>query len=239
MPTETGKALLVLVIFVLPGFVTLVIKERTHEIPAEVSPFERLFQAIYYSLLVYIPLAALGAVLGLDREEVVRLYEARDGLWALAGVAVVSGIVLPLAVAYVGHRWIPSTTRLKVLGFLRVPFAHRTFSAWDYFFGLGLPVLVRVTVSSGEMLGGYFGPLSFAGHGQQSRDLWLEEQWVVDPNTYLLTGPVENSLGLWIAGDEIVELELYAVDPQQIEDLRSLEEGAGDEQGETEGNPDG
>jgi hypothetical protein len=44
MAPATGTAILLLVAFVLPGFVTLLVKERIYEVPAEQQPFDRLLQ---------------------------------------------------------------------------------------------------------------------------------------------------------------------------------------------------
>lgn len=52
MAPATGTALLVLVAFVLPGFVALWIGERTHVVPVRNrQPFELLLLATYYSVI--------------------------------------------------------------------------------------------------------------------------------------------------------------------------------------------
>jgi hypothetical protein len=56
---QTGTALLILALFVLPGFVTLLIRERTYAVRGEDTPFKRLLNALYYSALIYA--VALGA----------------------------------------------------------------------------------------------------------------------------------------------------------------------------------
>ena len=53
MAPETGTALLILAVFVLPGFVTLLLRERMFAVRGEDTPFERLLNALYYSALVY------------------------------------------------------------------------------------------------------------------------------------------------------------------------------------------
>ena len=217
MPTETGQALLILVIFVLPGFVTLLIKERTHEVARSVTPFERLFSALFYSLLVYVPLVLFGAVLGLDRQDIREIYTANNGLWALTGVAVASGLVLPMLIAYGGFRWMGSDARVWLLSRLRLSLQHGTPSAWDYFFQEKIPALVRVTLRSGEVVAGYYGPVSFAAYGVHGRDLYVEEQWAVDPETFQIVEPAERSMGIWLPGEEIVEVELYAIHDAQLE----------------------
>jgi hypothetical protein len=216
VPTETGEALIVLVIFVLPGFITLVFKERTHEVSAPVSQFERFFSAVFYSLLVYVPLAVVAAMAGLSRDDVSEIFRGEKGLWSLTAVAVLAGLVLPALIAYVGSRWGRSDVRLSVLGFLQISAEHRTPSAWDYFFRLEKQALIAVTLRSGEVVAGYYGPKSFAAYSQTKQDLYLEEQWALDPGTYAPTGPIKSSVGTWVPGAEIVQLELYDVGGRQM-----------------------
>ncbi|HJQ74134.1 MAG TPA: DUF6338 family protein, partial [Gaiellaceae bacterium] len=68
MAPATGTALLVLVAFVLPGFVAVLIGERTHEVPVRNrSPFELLLLTGYYSVLTYGLVALLTWPFGLSR----------------------------------------------------------------------------------------------------------------------------------------------------------------------------
>lgn len=53
MAPATGTAILLLVAFVLPGFVALRYGELTYRTKAEDTPFERLLNALYYSFLTY------------------------------------------------------------------------------------------------------------------------------------------------------------------------------------------
>src|SRR5260370_912531 len=49
MAPQTGTAILVIAAFVLPGFVTLLLRERTDWVRGEDTAFERLLNALYYS----------------------------------------------------------------------------------------------------------------------------------------------------------------------------------------------
>src|SRR5947208_15813962 len=74
MAPQTGTALLVLAAFVLPGFVTLMIGERTHLIKDNAPTFDRLLYALYYSSLVYgLLLLFVLIVLGWHRHDVTDL----------------------------------------------------------------------------------------------------------------------------------------------------------------------
>lgn len=212
MPTDTGTALLILVVFVLPGFVTLLVKERTHEIARPQSQFERLLSALYYSLLIYVPLALVAALLGWGVNDVEALYVGDKGLAAFAGALALTGLLLPSAIAYWGHRWLRSERRRSTLRALSIPESHRIPTAWDHVFEAGRDSFLRVTLRDGEVVGGYFGPESFAAYGPHGRDLYIEKMWKVDPEGLTLTRAVEGSAGLWLSGADIAMVELYPVD---------------------------
>lgn len=74
MAPETGTALLVLVAFVLPGFVALLIGERTHVVPVRNrTPFELLLIATYYSVVCWGIIALASWPFGLDRADLRRM----------------------------------------------------------------------------------------------------------------------------------------------------------------------
>jgi len=75
MSLQTGNALLLIAVFVLPGFVTLLMRERTYRVRDQDSSFERLLNALYFSSIIYVVLAAVWAIDGLGQEVVTRLYE--------------------------------------------------------------------------------------------------------------------------------------------------------------------
>jgi len=196
--------------FVLPGFVTLLISERTHAIKGEDSAFERLLGALYYSALIYAIAVAVAALFGLRRGEIV---DFADGEWTLGeylatGVVVV--LALPLLIAHVGLLWRRSTKlRPWALNKLRVSPAHSTPSGWDHFFGQNAPALVRVTLTDGRVVGGYYGDESFAGYSDHHADLFLEQRWELDEDAWF-SKPAADSLGLWLPPSSIVSFELYA-----------------------------
>jgi hypothetical protein len=51
---QTGTVILVLAAFVLPGFVTVLLRERTYRIRAGSDPFELLLTALSYSAVIYL-----------------------------------------------------------------------------------------------------------------------------------------------------------------------------------------
>ena len=207
---ETGTALVVLAAFVLPGFVTLLISERTHTIKGEDTPFERLLGALYYSALIYSLVVGAGWLAGLSRDDIAQFTHGEWRLGEYVGAGVLGALLLPALIAYTGLRWRSSVRmRPRVLKALGVSPAHSTPSGWDHFFGLNEPALVRVTLSDGRVVGGYFGDASFAGYSDHHEDLFLERRWELDAESWFVR-PAEASIGVWIPSSSIVSFELYA-----------------------------
>ncbi|MDE3130859.1 MAG: hypothetical protein KGL16_06860 [Acidobacteriota bacterium] len=210
MAPATGTALLILVAFVLPGFVTLLISERTHAVRDTSSPFERLLLALYYSLLTYVLLALIGWASGLTRGRIIRGYHHEQSVGKLLGLGFLTILVIPSFIATVSRLWLSSGLRTWLIETLRINPSHRTPTAWDHFFEQGSEAFVRATLTDGRVVGGYYGPGSFATYGEQARDLFISVQWELDDDAWF-TKPAQASLGLWLAKESVVSLELYAV----------------------------
>lgn len=84
---------------------------------------------------------------------------------------------------------------LKVLQHWRVRAPHA--SAWDHFFSRAEACFVRVTMDDGAMVGGYWLRDGFASSGAGTRDLYLDEQWLLDPSGAFVE-PMPLSKGCWI-----------------------------------------
>ena len=95
----TGTALLILVAFVLPGFVAVLLKERLYEVRGEETTFDRLLTTVYYSLLVYLLPAVVVGVLSvfglLDQPHLAQFFEGRSPLWLIGLVAFSVLLLLP------------------------------------------------------------------------------------------------------------------------------------------------
>lgn len=139
MAPQTGTALLLIAIFVLPGFVTLLIRERTYRVKDQDSPFERLLNALYFSSIVY-----------------------------------------PL--------WVSSYCLFRSLR----------------------------QIGIGRVVGGYFGEKSLAGYTTRTRDLFIEQRWILDDEDWF-ERPVQESLGLWISEDQINSIEVYRAFEDSVE----------------------
>jgi hypothetical protein len=209
MAPQTGTAILVLVVFVLPGFVALRYAELTYRTRADDNGLERVLTALYFSLLSYLVIAAGSRVLlGIDADDVRELWRGQKPLESYLALAVAS-LVVPLTIAELARRWSRSRARGWLLRTARVSAAHKTPSGWEHFFLQGRWALVRATLKDGRVVGGFFGPDSFAGYTAEIPDLYLERRYVIDPETDWFGEAVTGSLGLYIRAEEIVSVEFY------------------------------
>jgi hypothetical protein len=208
MAPATGTALLVLVAFVLPGFVALLIGERTHVVRRERSPFELLLVATYYSVLSWGIIALASWPFHLNRDDLLRMWR-EDSLGQLAALALIPILVVPFLVAQVSRMWRRSE-RLRpwLLKLLRIHPGHATPAAWDALFSRKQPAMVRAILTDKRVVGGFYGSNSFAGYSEEGQDLLLEDSWILDEDDWFVE-PAPKTSGVWLASGSIVALELY------------------------------
>lgn len=219
MPPATGSALLILVVFVLPGFVAVLLKERIYEVRGEEATFDRLLTTVYYSLLVYVPvglvvggLSAFGAI---RRSDVITFVDGRSPLWLSGLVAFLVLLVLPAPEALGAWIWVKSDRRLKWQRRLGTNAVHRVPTSWDFAFDSEQSMLLVVTLRDGNRVAGYYGTRSHSGYGTRTRDLFLEERWDFDDEGFVLAGPAPRNVGVWINADDIVAVEHYSLNDEK------------------------
>jgi hypothetical protein len=205
----TGNALLILVAFVLPGFVALLIGERTHLVPVRNrQAFELLLIATYYSVVCWGIMALASWPFGLGRADLRRMWR-EESLGELAGLGLLAILVVPGIVATLVRFWKSSRKwRPRALGWLGIHEAHSIPTAWDELFRRRRPAMVRAVLIDKRVVGGYYGSESFPGYGEESQDLLLEERWTLDGDHWFAE-PAPGSHGLWLSAGSIVSLELY------------------------------
>jgi hypothetical protein len=226
MPPATGTALLILVGFVLPGFVAVLLKERLYEVRGEESTFDRLLTTVYYSLLVYL-LPALAVVLLsmfgiLDRSGLVQFVSARSPLWLTGLVAIAVLLVLPTLAAVGASGWMNSSWRRRFYASSdRLNPEHRTQTSWDFAFNHEQDLLLVIELKDGSRVAGYYGKRSHSGYGTRTRDLFLEERWDVSSDDGSISRPPaeRHSVGIWIDADEIRLVDHYAMSDEHQRDI--------------------
>jgi hypothetical protein len=219
MTPETGTALLILAVFVLPGFVTLLLRERMFAVRGEDTQFERLLNALYYSALIYAIVFAAGALAGVDKTDVVEFYRGEKSLAEDLAAGGIITLALPAAIATIGLWWRSSRkVRPGVLKFIGVSPSHSVSSGWNEAFSREGSPMLRVTLKDGRVVGGYFGDGSLAGYSEHAQDLFISERWSINPKNDWFTGVAEGTTGLWIAREEIASIEFYERPPDNNTD---------------------
>jgi Family of unknown function (DUF6338) len=206
---QTGTAILVLAAFVLPGFVTVLLRERTYRVRAGSDPFELLLTALAYSAVIYLAAAVYAVVAGITSPQVAALAHGHSTLATYTGLAVAGLVVGPCVVTMAGKAWSGSDARRHWLVRLRLDPSHRTRSAWEYWSSQRRPCLVRVTLEDGRVVGGLLGRRSLAGRDLDQRDTYLEERWLLDDADWFTGETAAGTLGLYVSASAIVSLELY------------------------------
>ncbi|HEU4905080.1 MAG TPA: DUF6338 family protein [Solirubrobacterales bacterium] len=211
MTPDTGTAILVLAIFVLPGFITLLFRERLYVVKGQDTPFERLLQALFNSAIVFALIIGGGLALGLDKADLSEFYRGEKTLGEDLIAGVIIFLVLPIALAVIGSLWM-SSKRLRPWLLRRAGSseAHNMLSGWNELFGKQDPAMIRATLSDGRVMGGFYGDGSLAGYSQHTQDLYLSQRWELDAESWFVA-PAPNSLGVWLPRESIVSLEVYAL----------------------------
>lgn len=214
MTPDTGTAILVLAIFVLPGFITLLFRERLYVVKGQDTPFERLLQALFNSAIVFALVVGSGLVLGLDKTDLSEFYRGEKTLGEDLIVGVIIFLVLPIALAVLGSLWM-SSKRLRpwLLRLAGSSEAHNMLSGWNELFGKQDPAMIRATLSDGRVMGGFYGDGSLAGYSQHTQDLYISQRWELDSESWFVA-PAPNSLGVWLPRESIVSLEVYALESE-------------------------
>lgn len=221
MIADTGTAILILGIFVLPGFITLLFRERFYVVRGQDTPFERLLQALFYSAIVYGVILGIGLYFGLDKSDVVDYHHGRKSLFDdfLAGVLIF--LVLPLLLAVLGSRWNASKmVRPKLLRLIGSSEAHNVHSGWNELFSKQGGAMIRATLSDGRVVGGFYGEPSLAGYTEHTQDLYISERWELDEDSWFVQ-PAPRTLGIWLPRESIRSLEIY-----QPDEVSAGEQGA-------------
>jgi hypothetical protein len=211
MPPATGPALIILVAFALPGFVTVLIQERTFKWAEDPTTLDRLLRITYYSVWTYLILALAALACGIDRHYVEHLYEQNEGnpaelVWRGALLILIPSIVI----ATTTRAWFGSKPQQWLFWIARINKLHEEPTGWDFFFRQGRRAYVRVTFKDGGRVYGFYGGASFAAYAKDGPDLFLERVYA-DVDDWF--GPeANNTCGVWIKTQDVVSVEFYSVE---------------------------
>jgi hypothetical protein len=206
---NTGSAVIIIVAFLLPGFVTVLVQERTFRSADDPTELDRLLRIVWYSAWSYVLVAVAAIVLDVHRSDIVHLYHRYKGdpeelVWRAALVVLVPSVVIAEATRW----WSKSRSRTTLLKLANVNERHSEPTAWDYFMRQGRGAYVRVTFADGSRVLGYYGARSFAAYAKDGRDLYLERTFVPDEQGWF--GPeADGNCGVWVRAAEAISVEFY------------------------------
>ena len=106
MIPNTGTAVVIIVEFLLPGFVTVLLQERTFRSAEDATPLDRLLLIIWYSAWSYVLVAVTAVVFRVHKHDIVVLYndyknEPSELIWRGA----LAVLVPSLLIAEATRRW--------------------------------------------------------------------------------------------------------------------------------------
>jgi hypothetical protein len=201
MPTSI-QAVLVVIVFLIPGFVASRILSYAYPAP-EPSDARLILTAIMHSCLNYALLSWLFIL-------------SWKKAWYSNTAFLVFLTVLALFVT-------PVLSSLGVIRFLqgnwfrsfRGTFKLRhPIRAWDYFFRTELPCWVIITLRSGRVIGGLYGRKSFASSYPNEENLYLERLCNMGADG-TITGLSELSVGGIIRMQDVELLELFEYEEKE------------------------
>lgn len=188
---ELNKVLL-FVAFIMPGFIAIKAYELFAVGSERRSTSEQLIDAISYSCINYV--LWLPAVYLIESGEIRNVH-----LWLYVLFYLLVLFVSPVAISYF---WI----RVRVRRFKEHPIK----KPWDYVFSSLEPHWVLVTLKSGEKIGGYYGPESFASSSPAPEQIFLQNSWVINDDGGF-DRIKDTSAGILILSSEILYLEFYKI----------------------------
>ncbi|HDO1383462.1 TPA: DUF6338 family protein [Aeromonas veronii] len=185
--------LLLFVAFVMPGFIAIKAYELFAVASERKSTSEQLIDAVSYSCINYV--IWLPVVYAIESGE---LRNVHFWLYVLFYFTVL--FVSPVAISYL---WV----KVRIGRFKQHPIQR----PWDYVFSSLEPHWVLVTLKSGEKIGGYYGPNSFASSSPAPEQIFLQSSWVINEDEGF-ERVKETTAGILILSSEILYLEFYKAD---------------------------
>jgi len=198
MPNSVS-AVLVIVAFIMPGFVANRVFSFAHSSP-ETNEGRMLLGAITLSSVNYGVLSWLLVLAWTEK------WYADPILLTLLVLFVL--FVSPIAIALLLVKAIDAEWALHFRSIFRI--AHPVPKAWDSFFRKGIPCWVVATLKGGRLVAGLYGGNSFASSFPAQEDIYLEKLCMLSPEGKMEC-VIDRSLGGIIRMENVEMLELFEI----------------------------
>lgn len=194
MSEITPENVVLIVLAVMPGLVSaqfyrLLMPSR----PIEWK--ESLSQGLFYSVANFALLSPLVwfVLNGTNRTSHAFWY------WlAIVGLFIGGPVLWPFLLR-AAFRWSPLRAKIQV------PYP----TAWDFFFDSRQPAFLLIRMNDGSLLGGYWGPSSYAGSFPNDGDIYLEATYHLKPDGKFAS-KVDGTRGALVRKDQYTLIELYS-----------------------------
>ncbi len=200
MPQSLNQVLL-LVAFIIPGFIVIRVKRLSYP-AAEESIQGTLLDSLALSCIVH---GVCSPVWYLSY--VYRTYLSQPKIFGLQVFAIL--FVVPVLLGVLYNLWSGTDKARWLRRLLGVP--HPIPVAWDYHFRKRRPLWVWLTFKSGQVMAGLFGPSSFASSFPHRQDLYIEKLLRLDSHAKV-QGWRENSAGALVRMHDLERVEFFDVE---------------------------
>jgi len=199
MPATLAQ-ILVLLVFIVPGFIVIRVKRVAYP-KAEESTLSIVLDSLALSGLVHVVCFPIWYWIYASRSYVTspRLFVLQVVVILLV-VPVLFGILFNFSVRTEKARWLRE--------FLYFP--HPDPTAWDYHFRKGKAYWIWLTFKNGHVMAGLFGPNSFAGSYPNRQDLYIEKLLSLDEDGKV-KALIENSAGALVRMDDLDRIEFFDI----------------------------
>jgi len=197
---QSINAVVVIILFIIPGFITDSIIALT--IPrAKRESTEIILTAITFSCVNYAIFSWLILLM------ILKGFPLKYEVWFIFSWL---GILLigPVIEGFAFNWLVNSKLYRRIFSFLKLKNIRLIPKSWDYHFGKEEPYWILLTLKDGKKIGGFFGTHSFASSFPAEEDLYIEELWVIDEEGKFVQ-PIENSGGCLIRRNDINFIEFF------------------------------
>jgi len=204
---QSLNAVVVIILFIIPGFITDRIIALT--IPrAKRDSTEIILTAITFSCINYAIFSWLILLM------IFKGFPSRYETWFIFSWL---GILLigPIIEGFAFNWLVNSKLYRKLFGLLKLKNIQLIPKSWDYHFGKEEPCWILLTLKDGTKIGGFFGSDSFASSFPAEEDLYIEELWEIDEKGKFKQ-PVQNSGGCLIRRNEINFMEFFKLSQKEV-----------------------
>jgi hypothetical protein len=195
---ETFTAVMMLIIFLVPGFIWRSVEGQFVYLDRRLEWEKLALGLLTRSTLLYIGYAPL-----LYKAWKLQAYESAPVL--VGGIALALLIILPSALGFFVGRVRQGGLTIQLLTWLKIrTFAqHHVPTAWDAVFNNVPPCWIIVTLKDGKVIRGFLGATSHISSDDEVRDIYISHLLTASG-----TGFVPKTKGIYIKADEISTIEL-------------------------------